>query len=586
MSDLLRSRLLGPGVARLFAPADALGALDLLARTAGLVVPSREGAVAADALVARLESAAGRGEAAAVVAARGDGRIVGLATLELEAALARVGLVALDAEAGAAAALLLEGIVGAARRAGARRVAWEAGEGGGGAALARAAAEAAARAATPGLRFTAPRLALDPGAPAWRLGCALTVTEVVTGPKDAPPLLAAPVDAAVEGARRLGLVRVREVGRGALDEVEGLARELLSGRLAQVEARVPLGVPAGTELAAALEARGFLPAGSDASPEGAPEAVLLRFAAPVPDPRACASLSAAVEALPAPEREAVRALASRLGEALAARSAAAAPAAPPPPPLPPLEMIEFARLAGQRQLVSGLSHEVNNPLNIILGTTYVLRSRLREGRDGLADDVAPQLASIEEEVARIARVVEGLRRFAHPEEGARGAVDVAAAVDDALALVEAEARCLGIEVARESAPGLPPVAGSRAELAQVVFQLVRNAVEASSEGRSVSVAAEPRPGGDGARIVVRDRGRGIAPEDLRRVFDPFFTTKSAAAGAGLGLAIARTVVESHGGRIRLESRPGEGTTAVIELPAARAGAPREEGTARAEARVR
>ena len=127
----------------------------------------------------------------------------------------------------------------------------------------------------------------------------------------------------------------------------------------------------------------------------------------------------------------------------------------------------------------------------------------------------------------------------------------------------------GIELGLEVAPGLPAVGVDRVQLEQALLNLVSNAVDAMPEGGRLSLAA--RPDGDGVALVVTDSGDGIPPEDLPRVFDPLYTTKPPGKGTGLGLPILREIVEAHGGTVRLESRAGEGTTAVVRLPPAAEG---------------
>ena len=124
----------------------------------------------------------------------------------------------------------------------------------------------------------------------------------------------------------------------------------------------------------------------------------------------------------------------------------------------------------------------------------------------------------------------------------------------------------GIELLLEVAPDLPRVGADRAQLEQALLNLVSNAVDAMPSGGRLKLAA--RRHDSGVTLVVADSGDGILAEDLPRVFDPLYTTKPPGKGTGLGLAIVREVVEAHGGSVELESRPGEGTTALVCLPAA------------------
>ena len=114
---------------------------------------------------------------------------------------------------------------------------------------------------------------------------------------------------------------------------------------------------------------------------------------------------------------------------------------------------------------------------------------------------------------------------------------------------------------------LPAVAVDYAQIEQVLLALISNAVEAMTEGGRISIRARSK-GGDRLRLEVEDSGPGIRPDHLRRIFDLFFTTKS--SGTGMGLAVARKIVERHGGTITVESEVGKGTQFTIELPSSHA----------------
>jgi len=582
MNRSLRAILVENGEARSMAPSDALGVAALAARVHGLAYAGPDGsAFDADALAARIA----QGLARAALVTDAGGRVAAFAALaETAPGTLAVGAVAVE---GDIAARLWGAVAAEARRAGARKVVLEEAHGGPLGAVASLAARGAPAAVSSWFTLApdgATRLVrvalLDPRPLAVRLPAKrgellrrvlaahdaprdeagpASVSALDAGPTapagaPAPPARAA-IEVGVSAERRLGRLRVTALGADALAELKRLAEELKRGRLDGVEVRVPLATEEGAALVDALESSGFALAGLDPDVDGRDEAVLLALPERRIDARGAAPRGDTV----------AEAIAATLGEGLV-RAAGGDPAssAPAPPAIPPLEMIEFARLAGQKQLVAGISHEINNPLNIILGTTYVLKSRLREGN---ADDAVARITSIEEEVARIAKVLEGLRRFAQPEANGRARVEVARPIDEALALTDGEARESGIELRRDIAAGLPLVRANAAEVAQVVFQLVKNAIEASEPGRPIDV--EARLEGGGVRVAVRDRGRGIAAENMRRVFDPFYTTKQTGIGSGLGLSIARAIVEAHGGRLKLESRVGEGTVASFDLAATR-----------------
>ncbi|MCJ7442095.1 MAG: ATP-binding protein, partial [Thermoanaerobaculaceae bacterium] len=135
-------------------------------------------------------------------------------------------------------------------------------------------------------------------------------------------------------------------------------------------------------------------------------------------------------------------------------------------------------------------------------------------------------------------------------------------------MLGAEARRRELTLAIRPATGPIAVVGDRIQIQQVLINLVLNAMDAVAdlpeERRTVVVSVESAAGG--VDVAVRDRGHGIAPEHLHRLFDAFFTTKS--NGMGLGLSIARTLADAHGGRVWAENGPGEGAVVHVELPVA------------------
>lgn len=232
-------------------------------------------------------------------------------------------------------------------------------------------------------------------------------------------------------------------------------------------------------------------------------------------------------------------------------------------------LARIQREAAQRERLSSLgrmstvvAHEIRNPLMIIKGA---LRQLTRPG--ATPEDVREAAADIDEEVARLDRVVHEVLDFARPVAFTRAPTDVnALCASAAEAVAAADA---GPEVALELHPGLAPIAtdGERVRTALVnLLTNARQAVEAAghtaARGAAVVLATAPAGGGR-VSIVVRDHGTGIAPDDLPRIFDPYFTTRR--TGTGLGLPIARNIIEGLGGTLAVASQPGAGTEIRIEL---------------------
>jgi two-component system sensor kinase len=238
------------------------------------------------------------------------------------------------------------------------------------------------------------------------------------------------------------------------------------------------------------------------------------------------------------------------------------------------QLMQTTKMAAVGNLVAGLSHEINGPLGIILGYAT---SRLRKTAPD--DPVRPALAAIERQAARCADLVGTFLDFARQRPAAREEVAIDELVRQvvALASLKTRTRDVAVELAVPS-PGGCRVRVARTQIESALLNLVDNAIDASPDGSAVRVEAilDDGPPRRGVEVRVRDGGPGLPPEVLARVFDPFFTTKPQGQGTGLGLPLARQFVEDNGGRLAIDSRPGEGTTVRLWLPAcdpaARAGA--------------
>jgi signal transduction histidine kinase len=220
------------------------------------------------------------------------------------------------------------------------------------------------------------------------------------------------------------------------------------------------------------------------------------------------------------------------------------------------------RLSSLGRLSAAVAHEIRNPLMII-------KSIVRGLRRSSAPDVADAAASLDEEVARLNRVVTSVLDFTQPMSIELSTADLGAICRDAVQAVEAAGDDVSITV--DLPGGAVPCVTDPERLRAVLVNVLNNAQHAvrarpdpaSSDGASVTLQAARRPQG-GWRIAVIDRGVGIGSTDLSGIFDPFFTRRP--GGSGLGLAISKNLVEALGGTIAADSRPGEGTTIVIELP--------------------
>ena len=227
------------------------------------------------------------------------------------------------------------------------------------------------------------------------------------------------------------------------------------------------------------------------------------------------------------------------------------------------QLIQSEKLAAVGQLVSGVAHELNNPLTSIAGLSEFLLEQ-----EEISKKDRGHLKVIHEQAERAGRIVRNLLTFARKEPAERTPVDLNDVVQRTLQLMEYDLKVKGVEVHRDLRAALPQVLGDGHSLLQVVLNLLTNAAQAVAE----NVAGQPRAitvstwFDDHVHLRVSDTGPGINDVVAQNVFTPFFTTKEPGKGTGLGLSIAHTIVENHGGRITVE-RPSNGGAAFrVDLP--------------------
>jgi signal transduction histidine kinase len=228
------------------------------------------------------------------------------------------------------------------------------------------------------------------------------------------------------------------------------------------------------------------------------------------------------------------------------------------------QLLQAEKMAALGQTISGVAHELNNPLATILSWAERLSQR-----KALDETLRSGLETILGESERAARIVRNLLTFARKRQTTRAMVDVNAIIRETLALRSYEQRVCNIEVIEALAAGLPLVFADGHQIQQVLLNLIINAEQAmlSANGRGVIVVRTWHDADQESVVLeINDDGPGIADELQPKIFDPFFTTKEVGKGTGLGLTVAYAIVQEHGGRIRLESRPGAGASFYVELP--------------------
>lgn len=221
---------------------------------------------------------------------------------------------------------------------------------------------------------------------------------------------------------------------------------------------------------------------------------------------------------------------------------------------------EKDRLAALGMLAAGVAHEVNTPITGISSYAQMLLAETTS-----EDPHYDLLKKMERQTFQAARIVNNLLELARNKSGERTVFNIVPLIDDTLDLLKERMVRRRIRLHWEPGPEAVEVFGNEGELQQVLTNLVVNGCEAmADDGGILTLGLDCE--GDRVRISVEDTGAGIPEERLERIFQPFFSTKLTSGGTGLGLSISHEIVRRHGGDLRVESRPGEGSRFIVELP--------------------
>jgi signal transduction histidine kinase len=225
------------------------------------------------------------------------------------------------------------------------------------------------------------------------------------------------------------------------------------------------------------------------------------------------------------------------------------------------QILQSEKLATIGQMAAGIAHELNTPLTYIMGNLELLQAQ------PLSDPQREMLRSIARGAERIKGLAHSLLAFSRPSNEELLPLHPNEVIERSLELCHYQILKGGVRLEKDLAAELPRVRGVSNQLEMALINLVVNAIQAMGNGGMLKVGSTLR--GDEVEISVADSGPGIAEDIQPTIFEPFFTTKPEGKGTGLGLSTVLMVVERHHGRIDFTSRPGEGTTFRITLPAAR-----------------
>jgi two-component system, NtrC family, sensor kinase len=231
-----------------------------------------------------------------------------------------------------------------------------------------------------------------------------------------------------------------------------------------------------------------------------------------------------------------------------------------------VQLTQADKLSSIGLLAAGVAHEVNTPLAVISSYTQMLAKQLQSD---------PQKASLLDKITkqtfRASEIVNNLLNFSRTTGTEFAEISLNKVISDTLALLDHQFKVAHVQVQPELHENLPLIQGNAGRLQQVFLNLFLNAKDAMAGGGVLNVATL---NGDFVSVRVSDTGSGIAQEHIHRIYDPFFTTKTSPAegqnrGTGLGLSVSYGIIQEHAGNIRVESRPGEGTTFTLDFPLVR-----------------
>jgi two-component system NtrC family sensor kinase len=226
------------------------------------------------------------------------------------------------------------------------------------------------------------------------------------------------------------------------------------------------------------------------------------------------------------------------------------------------KIMESERLALVGQLSANIAHELNNPLQGIVTFSHLVLEDLKTDDQSLVFS----LEKIAGQANRCRDIIRGLLDFARQRKPDKAFCDINEVLHECVSLVEHQALFHNIEVIKHFQEDLPLAVIDAAQIERVFINMIVNAAEAMEGSGYLNISTRYRKGKDAIEIAFSDSGPGISEENLPKIFDPFFTTKDVGHGTGLGLAISYGIVKSHGGIISVDSKEGQGTTFIVQLP--------------------
>lgn len=225
-------------------------------------------------------------------------------------------------------------------------------------------------------------------------------------------------------------------------------------------------------------------------------------------------------------------------------------------------LVQSEKMASLGLLTAGVAHEINNPLNYIMGSYSGLKLVLKKQLDE-DEKLNKLLKNLKIGVDKAAGIVKGLNQFSRDQESFDETCEIHSILDNCLVMLNSQLNGL-IKIERDYAEALPPCIGNVGKLHQVFINILTNSIQAINTAGKIKISTKTI--NNSILIEIADTGCGISKEDLPKIFDPFFTTKDPGKGTGLGLAITYNIIKMHNGQLDFTSELTSGTNAKIILP--------------------
>jgi two-component system NtrC family sensor kinase len=229
------------------------------------------------------------------------------------------------------------------------------------------------------------------------------------------------------------------------------------------------------------------------------------------------------------------------------------------------QLIQSEKLAALGIVAAGIAHEVKNPLAIIIQGVEYLRTSVSSDVD-----ITDVLERIKKSAFRADSIIKGLLSFTRQMPIQAEQVEIKPVIEETLSFIDHQLKLKHINLIKQFSPGLPKVIVDSNQIKQVFLNLLLNSIDAIHNGGTITISAEKvetAPGESHLKITLADTGCGIPRDRIEKVFDPFYTTKDSSGNAGLGLSIAKGIIDKHHGTVQIESGPEGGTCVIIALPA-------------------